>query len=336
MTEPDVPPLPEESETSPYRPSNQQWVLVGFIIAFGAGFLLYHVLKDNGLGQSAALYVGIPVVIAVVVTLTAPAKRPVGTAMKVTTILLLLSVPVLGEGACCVLLAAPLFYLFAFLAVEVVTACRRGRGKPLGPSAFVMPVLLGLLILEGTTPALTPPADSASTATRIIDLPASKVAAALSLPMNFDGIPRTGVLAIGFPTPRHDSGGLDLGTVRVIDFDGAHHRNGPVAQHHWGTDQSALSLRIAHRTADSVTFMLASDTSPLASWLRWNQINVSWKPIDQGRSEIRWQVHYTRLLSPSWYFGPIERLVTWRAADYLIRSINVAGVDGHPHHIPAQ
>ncbi|MFW0790644.1 hypothetical protein [Gordonia sp. CPCC 205333] len=337
MTEPDVPPpLPEEPETNHYRPSGQQWLLVGFIVAFGAGFLLYHGLKDNGLGQSAALYVGIPVVIAAVVTLLSPAKKPVGTAMKVTTILLLLSVPVLGEGACCVLLAAPLFYLFAFLTAEAVATARRRRGKSAGPAAFVIPVLLGLLVLEGATPALTPRADSVSSATRIVELPAGKVAAALSLPMRFDSVPRTGILALGFPTPQHDSGGLDIGMSRVINFDGAHHRSGPVAQHHWGTQRSALTLRIATRTANSVTFIPISDTSPMATWLRWDQIDVSWKPVDDHRSEIRWQVNYTRLLSPSWYFGPIERLVTWRAADYLIRGIDTGNVAGHSYHPSAQ
>lgn len=71
--------------------------------------------------------------------------------MRVTTLLLLLSVPVLGEGAICVLLAAPLFYFFVFTGAKSVEAWREGD-RPPGAGLFVAPVLLGMLALEGTTP----------------------------------------------------------------------------------------------------------------------------------------------------------------------------------------
>ncbi|GAB10814.1 hypothetical protein GOARA_063_00130 [Gordonia araii NBRC 100433] len=324
------PPSGEIPENKPYRPSGPQWLAVGFLLAFGTGFLIYHALKDNGLHQSAALYVGIPVVLAVILVLTAPSERATGTAMKVTTILLLLSIPVLGEGACCVLMAAPIFYLFVYLAAAGFDNVRR-RGGDDRPTAFalVVPALLLLMALEGTMPMLTSRADEASTATRIVDLPSSEVAAALARPLKLD-VRRTGILAIGFPTPLRDSGGLTVGATRTIEFDGAHHRSGPTAQHHWGTAASALVLRVENVTPDSVTFVPVGDTTPIASWLRWERIDVSWRAVDRDRSEIRWQLHYTRLLSPAWYFGPIERIVTTRTADYLIRAVDIDGA-GMPH-----
>ncbi|NMO03012.1 hypothetical protein HH308_17505 [Gordonia sp. TBRC 11910] len=325
MDDHDLPPLQEEPEETPYRPSTQQWLAVGVIAAGGAGFVLYLYFKDHGLGQSAALYIGIPLVIAVVITLSAPPKSAAGTAIKVTTLLLLLAVPLLGEGACCVLMAAPIFYLVVYVGARCADSWRAKRsGRPPGALAVVVPLLLVTLALEGTTPVLTPPGAAASTASRVIDLPASQVAAALARPLRFD-VPRGGILAIGFPTPRDDSGGLDVGAVRRITFDGAHHRSGPVVQHHWGTAASTLTLRVVARTPSSATFTAESDTTPIATWLRWNRIDVSWTAVDARRTELRWTVHYTRLLSPSWYFGPIERFVTWRAADYLIRTVDVDG-----------
>ena len=308
-----------------YRPSSSQWILVGAIIAFGVGFVLYRWFKHDGdLGQSSALYVGIPLVLAIILALSAPPKRAAGTALKVTTLLLLLSVPVLGEGAICVLLAAPIFYFFVFLGAKSVEMWReRDRGTPPGARLFLAPALLAMFALEGTTPALSVPGDAASSsAVRVIDLPAGEVSAALAKPMTFDPVNLTGILRLGFPDPRSDSGGLDIGDVRTIEFDGAGHRHGPTAQHHWGTGAKELKLKVTGRTDRSVTFVPVSDTTPLSSWLRWDRIDVTWAPVDADRTELRWSFDYTRLLSPSWYFGPIERFVTGRAADYLIRSVD--------------
>ncbi|QKT07146.1 hypothetical protein HUN08_07990 [Gordonia sp. X0973] len=317
-----------------YRPSGSQWAVAGLVLAFGCGALAYRLVKHEGQYQSAALYVGIPIVLALVLVLTAPAGRAAGMAMKVTTILLLLSVPVLGEGACCVLMAAPIFYLFVYLATASLDRYRTAGPDDRGPFLLIAPVMLVAMALEGTTPALTFPGAATTTATRTIDVPEDRVADALALPMRFDATPRTGILAIGFPVPRHDSGGLAVGDLRTIEFDGAHHRHGPIAQHHWGTHPSALVLRVAARTDRSVVFVPVSDTTPVATWLRWDRIEVSWRDAGAGRSEVRWQQHYTRLLSPSWYFGPIERFVTQRAGDYLIRAVDTRAPDPmqHAHH----
>ncbi|MFW0795391.1 hypothetical protein AAFP30_16390 [Gordonia sp. CPCC 205515] len=313
-----------DAEPSRYRPTSAQWTVAGAIVAFGVGFGLYHFLKDSGLGQSAALYVGIPIVLAVILTLSSPARKPAGMALKVTTILLLLSIPVLGEGACCVLLAAPIFYLFVYVGVTVVARARERR-QP-GPAAFVLPALLVLMALEGTASWLTVPGDATVSASRVVDLPADRVGAALAAPLRFDSVAPGGVLAIGFPAPVADSGGgLEVGAQRVIRFSGAHHRHGPMAQHHWGTVGSALTLAVSARTPTSVTFTPVGDTTPIATWLRWRQIRVSWEAADAGHTRVRWELGYTRLLSPAWYFDPIERVVTSRAADYLIRTVDVSG-----------
>ncbi|MFT3715617.1 MAG: hypothetical protein QM774_06640 [Gordonia sp. (in: high G+C Gram-positive bacteria)] len=314
-----------------YRPSSRQWMLVGAIAAFGAGFVLYKVLKHEGLGQSAALYVGIPLVLAAILSLTAPPRKATGVALRVTTLLLLLSVPVLGEGAICVLLTAPIFYLIVFAAAKTVDVVRDDDRKgPPGAQMLVAPAILVVLALEGTIPALTVPGGATSTATRVVDLPSTQMADALARPLDF-GKPG-GILALGFPDPMSDTGGLDVGSTRTIEFSGAHHRHGPTAQHHWGTGPTDLTLTVTGRTADSVTFTPAGDRTPLATWLRWDRIDVDWSPVDAGRTRVRWQLHYTRLLSPSWYFGPIERVVTTRAADYLIGSIDTrTGIMTHDH-----
>ncbi len=311
-----------------YRPSAQQWLLAGIIAAVGIGFTLYHGLKDVGWGQTAALYLGIPLVIAVVLTLSAPAKTATGTAMKVTTVLLLASVPILGEGVCCVLFAAPLFYLFVYLGVIAVTRMRKPKEER-GIAAIALPMVLVVMALEGTSGWLTVPGSATASETRTIDLPVSQVASALGRPLTF-GTP-TGVLAVGFPRPHADTGGLSVGAVRTIMFDGAHHRPVGMVAHHWGEQMSALVLRVTQRTPTSVHFTPDSDNTPLSTWLRWDGIDVSWRAVDATHSEVTWRLNYTRLLSPAWYFGPVERVVTGRAADYLIGSIDLGPRVGTVH-----
>lgn len=310
-------------------------MLAGIIVAFGVGWVLFRWLKsDDQLGRSAALYIGIPLVLAVILALSAPSRRPVGMALKVTTILLLLSIPVLGEGAVCVILSAPIFYLVVYVVAKSVENWRRERPTQTGngprASVFAVPVLLAILALEGTTPALTVPGDAAVSATRTIDVPSSRFAAALSNPMRFGEVTPGGILAMGFPKPHSDSGGLDVGDVRVITFDGAGHRHA-MAQHHWGEAASRLSLTVTARTDTSVTFTPAAlgsnpDTSPLSTWLRWDRIVVDWRGVGAHQTAVTWRLEYTRKLSPAWYFGPIELLVAWRAADYLVRAIDTTEV----------
>ena len=116
-----------------------QWALAGIIVALTASGIAYRLLVLHRLEQTSALFIGLPALLALVLALTPRAKSVTGIVMKGTTIALLLSAPILGEGFVCILMAAPIFYLIAF-----IVALRRpedpGQSRP-GPGRHARPSL---------------------------------------------------------------------------------------------------------------------------------------------------------------------------------------------------
>lgn len=82
-----------------HHPTRPQWALAGLILALAVGVVAVRVVKGVGLGQTAAFYIGIPTVFALVLALSTPAKSLVGMTMRAITIALLLAMPALGEGS---------------------------------------------------------------------------------------------------------------------------------------------------------------------------------------------------------------------------------------------
>lgn len=136
----------------PRRISGAQWMLAGIIVALAAGGIAYRLLVSHRLEQTSALFIGIPSLLAVILALTPRAKSVMGIVFKGMTIALLLSAPLLGEGFICILMAAPIFYLVAFIVALVIRRIRRSPN--LGPGGMLGLSLVPLLLmsLEGTEP----------------------------------------------------------------------------------------------------------------------------------------------------------------------------------------
>ena len=67
-----------------------------------------------------------------------------------------------------------------------------------------------------------------------------------------------------------------------------------------------------------MTFRPAHDDSYITHWLSWRDIDVEWREVAPGRTEVSWTLRYRRRLDPAWYFAPLERYATGLAAGYLI------------------
>ncbi|MGV8871367.1 MAG: hypothetical protein ACOH2Q_02485 [Rhodococcus sp. (in: high G+C Gram-positive bacteria)] len=317
--------LPHE----PHRPNRQQWVLAAIVLAFAAAVFVRKILQETGQDQTAAFYIGIPAVLAVVVVLSAPWGSVVGTTVKVVTVCLLLSMIVLGEGFICVIFAAPLFYAVAIIIAAVVDHPRRRRGDGTTLRISVLPVLVLVMASEGVLPATTFPVDSTVSATRVFDASAAEVAQAIASPMRFHDVEPAGILSWGFPEPTHDDvlgvsvEGASVGDRRVIEFSGAHHRPALLSTHHWGEESTELTLEVVEQNASSVRLQVVSDTTPLATWLTWKTIDIGWAEQGSGRTAVTWTLDFDRELAPAWYFGPIENFVAERAAGYLLDSLDL-------------
>lgn len=298
----------EEQEVSAGRRRIEpaQWWVVSLAIAFMAGSVLYRYLTHAApYFHSAAMFIGIPAVLAIVLALTPKAKTVTGGIIKGITLALLVLAPLLGEGYLCILFAAPLFYVVGLLVgIPIDTMRKRNRN---GQTLTCIALVLLPMSLEGVIPGFSFDRRQVVEVTRVVNASAASVEGALaSNPRIERRLP--GFLRIGFPRPLAASGsGLSLGAERRILFSGAE-----------GDPAGWLVMRIAQRSPGYVRYETVSDGSKLTQWIRWDTSEVSWASIDAQHTRVTWRVHFERELDPAWYFTPWERAAVREAAGYLI------------------
>ena len=287
--------------------SSQQWWLIGTVVAVSAASILYRVLTHQGLNHSAAMFVGIPALLAILLALLPKSNSITGGVLKGITFALLIVAPLLGEGVVCILMASPLFYL---VGVVVGAIADRARRQQRGKSATLSCVALVLLplSLEGVVPALTPGREQQVESTRILSVPVTAVEARLAGSPDVH-LPLPVLLRL-FPHPLASVGqGIALGDTRTIRFSGAE-----------GMGPGDLVFRVAESHPGYVRFTAVSDHTKVGQWLHWQQSEVSWHALDSTHTAVTWRIGFTRELDPAWYFAPWERAVVRRVAGYLIEA----------------
>jgi hypothetical protein len=285
-----------------------QWTLVGVIAALAVGAAAYRLLKWQRLDETAALFVGLPAVLAIALALTPRATSATGMILKGMTIALLLSGPLLGEGFICILFASPLFYGIGALVGAGVDAHRRSRrdGQQSLNALLIVPLLV--MSVEGVRPMLTLPHELAVTTVKRVAAPPAAVEAKLAATPRFaDRLPN--FLAIGFPRPASAEGaGLAVGDIRTMTYGR-------------GDVRKQLVFEVAERRPGYARFRATRDESKIGTWLTWHDAEVRWIERPDGATDVEWTLHFSRRLSPGWYFGPLESYGAAAAADYLIDSL---------------
>jgi hypothetical protein len=287
--------------------SSARRIVIGLAIAMAAGSLGYRVLVSKHLEQTAALFIGLPAVLAILVALTRPPKSATGVILKAMTLLLLLSGILLGEGFICIVMAAPLFYLVGFVIGRIIDFAEKKRQRRLGKSFYGLVLLPFLsLSLEGVYPSLSFPRREVVTVERIVRGATTEVERALAETPHFTR-PLPLYLRLRFPRPAAAEGaGLSTGELRRIHFAGGEGRPGD------------LLLRVAEHGPGHARFLAVSDGSHIAHWLDWREADVHWSAERPGWTRVTWTLCYERRLDPAWYFGPWERYAVRLAAGYLV------------------
>jgi hypothetical protein len=290
-----------QDETSPREPA--RWWVVATAGSCALGALIYRLLIHGSLGHTALMFMGIPVVLTVLLSLTPQAKTVTGGIFKGITLALLIVAPLLGEGYLCILMASPIFYAVGSVVGVIVDARREKRTATL---SCAMLVLLPLCF-EGTTPLLTWHRSQSAVATQIVD--ATPLAMEHTLAKSMRVKTKLPVfLRIGFPRPLEAHGeGLAQGATRTIHFSGAE-----------GDPEGDLVMRVVESRPGYARFETVSDGSKLTQWVRWSSSEVTWSPIDAQHTRVTWRIHFERQLDPAWYFTPWERVAVHEAAKFLI------------------
>jgi hypothetical protein len=281
--------------------SRSQWSLIFLVLAVTAGSVIYSIIVQHRLEQTAALFIGIPSVLALLLAMTPKAKTVRGGIMKGITVALLLSGPLLHEGFICILMASPLFYGVGIVVAELVGSRHAKRTRTVSCLVLLLP-----MSLEGTSPRLSFSREETVQATQIVNASERDVQLALGHSPQTD-LPLPIYLRLGFPRPTEAHGsGLEVGATRTIHFAGGEGHPGD------------LLMRVRESRAGYVRFDPISDHSKIAHWLSWESSEVEWTALDGQHTRVTWTLRFERRLDPAWYFRPWERYAARLAAEYLI------------------
>src|SRR5436190_6932436 len=175
--------------------------LATLILAVAIAVVAYRVIVFHNLQQTAALFIGIPALLAIVVTFGVSPRSATGVACKAVTIGLLVALLFLWEGMLCVAMSAPLFFAVAIGITHFVRFANgtSGRNTITLRSCAVL-LLLVPMSLEGVTDLTTISRDESASVTRIVGASAGAVGAALLEAPRFDRV-RPLLLRHGFPSP---------------------------------------------------------------------------------------------------------------------------------------
>ncbi|MFE0270015.1 hypothetical protein ACFWZ7_20300 [Nocardiopsis alba] len=310
-------PLPEYPAPDPETgrgASKARWTLCGLLVLVAFPALLFlRIAGYGGLDQTALFYVGLPVVIALSVVLLARPKSAVGVAVAVTTVLLLLSGPLLGEGLVCLVISAPLIYGVVAL-VTWMCVSRSGR-DPYGPHSFIAVPVLFVLTLEGVGGLSLLPRENVGAGEVLVEAAPERVAAALAAPPEYERPEAAFLRVVPFPEPVEAVGeGLAVGDTRLVHFT-------PRRSLAIGAEPTPRSLELEIVESEVATdggrvvFDVVDDTV-LARWMDLRRATATWTR-EGDRTRLAWEFDYVRTYDPSWYFGPVQGYTTDLAAAYL-------------------
>lgn len=318
-----IDPAPTPPEGSP---SIAQKRLIALIAVFAVVNIAYRLVYRSGEQRTAALYIGVPAILAIGLTLVPRGRSATGMLMKGSVLALLLAAIVLPEGFICLLFVVPLVAVIALVVGGAIDLARRHR-RPEGPVRVLVAIPLLLMSMEGV---IGSPFDThgIAEAHRDVAVSAADVATFLAMAPEFEGGFPT-FLSVGFNRPVHGHGeGLHVGDTRVIEFTGGSHDEHPLgvaALRHRRPEEppSIQRLRIAAVEPGRVVFVVDEDTTMLARWADLDRAVVTWRPLDERHTRVTWRLEYNRLIQPTMYFAPLQRFAMQQGAGYLLDALVV-------------
>jgi hypothetical protein len=269
-------------------------------------------ISGYGLQQSAALFVGIPALLAIAAVFSPTPRTATGVACKAVSIGLLVSLIFLGEGMLCILMSAPIFYGIAIVVGLAVDYLRRDSRKRGGTMISCVALLAMIpMCLEGVTAGTSFAREASASETRIVHASAGAVERAVFELPRFDRV-LPAYLRAGFPRPTSVHIDRDTWVIRMrggeTRLDGMEPREG-------------VLVLIMDARPGAVQWNATSDDSHMTHFLLWRSARVEWQAIDATTTRVTWTLRYRRGLDPAWYFGPMEQYAARLAAGYLIDTV---------------
>ena len=270
-------------------------------------------LSSRGLQSSSLFYIGLPLLLAYLFKHSKISNTNTIAILKGITVVILLSAPVLQEGFICILMAAPLFYIIGGVAGLIIDYNRKKQLSKLQLSPLFL--LLALMSLEGTHPALTFDRQHTVRVEKVVSASSDEIKKQLNKPLVLGNKVPTFLKIFPFPTQQASTqyqGGTQVGDKTALHF---------VYNKHFFFNPKIGDL-IYEVTATGDNFIeskVTQDESYVSSYLNWQNSKVSWQAIDASHTKVVWEISYERKLDPAWYFGTLEYFTTGLMANALIK-----------------
>lgn len=302
----------------PMRDWRPELLLVIAAAAFAG--LAFRTARETQLDHTAFTFVGIPALLAALITVSPRPSSITGVVMKSTTLAMLIAGTLMGEAIVCLIMAAPLIYAIAFGVARTQERINRTINNRNGAAlaSLLLAIVVGMLAMEGVPAGWESNRVQRVSSTRHISASFSEIRAQLAAPMAFEQpLPR--FFRLGFPTPGATSGsGLRVGDLRTVTMTHGHH-------------PGTLVMKVAESRPGRVVFVPVSDDSYIVHWLSWRSAEVEWHTISENETQVTWTLEYRRRLDPSWYFAPLEQYGVGLAAGYLIETLaRPFGIESRP------
>jgi hypothetical protein len=245
--------------------------------------------------------------------LTAYLTRPrssLATVIKITTLLLCIVGPALGEGVVCLLMAAPLVYAVAALGYLLVSAVHKMLG-PRGPGGTAVIVLLPFLLAEFTS---TPHSIRSPRTMTVQDewfmAARPEVVWQILLKGNLVSSRFPLFLRAGFPLPTRLERRPD-GLTRLI-FDPGSER--------WPGTNMIVSQQRQNAADHRLMFVIENDGTKLARWLTFLRTSFEVTPC-AGGCRVRQTTTFRQRMQPGIYWNPLECFAVGQMHGYALSHI---------------
>jgi hypothetical protein len=308
------PEVPGEGELLAMKEESKrrQRILIWTAVVFVLIAICHRVFLSGGMGQTGAMFIGLPALLAVGLSFTPRAKTITGAIMRGITFTMLLMGILLIEGFICILMAAPLFYVVGLV---VGICCDRAKVRnDMNRYRCSLLGVFGLMALEGVVPQLSFDRENEVVVEREVAGTLEEVRERLEFrpELALERLP--GFLQLGFP---RQSGMEKVGADRwrILFEEG---KDAP----------TELTVRVKDEGPERVRYVIEEDGTKIAEWLTWQDGVWELEESTGGLVRATLTVRFRRELDPAWYFGPVERYGVEKAAGYFADEVLRERADG--------
>ncbi|MGJ8722972.1 MAG: hypothetical protein ACSHYB_00330 [Roseibacillus sp.] len=282
---------------------------IATILIFALVSVTYRLLIGSDYGKSSALYVGIPALLAIGLSLIPTPRTVTGAILLYITLSMLAASVLVLEGLICILVSLPFFLAIGFI-IGIFIDRARAR-ENLAKTRLSLIAVFSVFSLEGTHDNLSFKRQEQVTINKTVPLSPQEFQTRLDRGPVFDTSTLPIFLRAGFPLPLASTGGgsLKTGTQWTIPFD------------HGEKTPRNLTVEIAKSTPNSLTFIPVQDETEIDQWITWQRITWRWHETPTGSTTINLTFEYYRNLDPALYFAPIQRFGVRQAGRYFLDSI---------------